>query len=67
VLLGQKRYTQAEPLLLEGYEGMKQREAIMHANQRRRLTEAGERIVRFYEVTQQQEKARLWREKVKSN
>ena len=27
VLLGQKKYADAEPLLLQGYEGMKQREA----------------------------------------
>jgi len=30
-LLGQKRYAEAEPLLLSGYEGMKQRQrSLMH-------------------------------------
>jgi len=66
VLRGQQKYAEAEPLLLQGYEGMKQREAIMHANERRRLAEAGERVVRFYEITQQPEKARVWRKKVKA-
>jgi hypothetical protein len=64
VLSGQERYAEAEPLLLEGYEGMKQREAIMHASERRRLAEAGERIVRFYETTGQPEQASAWREKL---
>jgi tetratricopeptide (TPR) repeat protein len=67
VLLGQQRYAEAEPLLLQGYEGMKQREAALPANERRRLTEAGERVVRFYEVTNQTEKARLWREKLQAS
>src|SRR5262249_43306759 len=63
VLLGQKRYAEAEPLLLQGYEGMKSGEASLRAG-RRRLNEAGERVVRFYEVTGQPEKARAWREKL---
>jgi len=40
-LLGQKKYAQAESLLLAGYEGMKQREAKMPANGKIRLKEAG--------------------------
>jgi serine/threonine protein kinase/tetratricopeptide (TPR) repeat protein len=65
ILVGQQKYVEAEPHLLKGYEGMKQREATLHASERRRLTEAGERVIRFYEVTNQPEKAREWREKVK--
>jgi hypothetical protein len=53
-------------LLLEGYEGMKQREAFLLAGEKLLLIEAGEWVVRFYEVTQQPEKARLWREKLAS-
>jgi hypothetical protein len=64
VLCGQQKYAEAEPLLLQGYQGIKQREAIIHAGERRRLSEAGERVVRFYEVTGQPEKARTWREKL---
>jgi hypothetical protein len=63
-LLSQQKYAEAEPLLLQGYEGMKQREPTTPAGEKRRLTEAGERVVRFYEVTGQPEKARVWREKL---
>jgi eukaryotic-like serine/threonine-protein kinase len=64
VLSGQRRYAEAEPLLLNGYEGMKQREAIASGYELRQLVEAGERIVRFYDLTNQPEKARDWREKL---
>jgi tetratricopeptide (TPR) repeat protein len=63
-LLGQQKYAEAEPLLLKGYEGMKQREEI-HPTIRKRVSEVGGWIVRFYEETNQPEKARAWREKVK--
>jgi tetratricopeptide (TPR) repeat protein len=66
-LLDQQRYADAAPHLLHGYEGMKQREARLPANEKRRLTEAGERIVRFYQVTQQPEKARAWREQLRED
>jgi eukaryotic-like serine/threonine-protein kinase len=64
VFSGQHRYAEAEPLLLRGYEGMKQREAIALGYERHLLAEAGERIARFYEVTNQPEKAREWWEKL---
>jgi non-specific serine/threonine protein kinase/serine/threonine-protein kinase len=64
-LLGQKKYADAEPLLLQGYAGMKQLETGTRAGERRLLTDAGEWVVRFYEVTEQPEKARAWREKLK--
>lgn len=64
VLCGQKNYVQAEPFLLRGYEGMKRREALLQAVWKLRMAEAGERVVRFYEVTNQSEKARAWREKL---
>jgi hypothetical protein len=63
-LLGQKKYAEAEPLLVQGYEGMKQAEATMTANWRYRLPEAGERVIRYYEDTNQPDKARAWREKL---
>jgi hypothetical protein len=44
-LLSQKKYTEAEPLLLAGYEGMKQREQKMYAQDKFLLTEALERGV----------------------
>jgi tetratricopeptide (TPR) repeat protein len=64
-LLGQKKYADAEPHLLQGYEGMKQWETGRTEGERRRLlTDAGEWVVRLYEVTEQPEKARAWREKL---
>jgi serine/threonine protein kinase len=67
VLLGQEKYEEAEPLLLQGYRGMKQREATMPANEKRRIIETGERLVHFYKVTNQPEKARTWRQKIVEN
>jgi serine/threonine protein kinase/tetratricopeptide (TPR) repeat protein len=65
-LLGQKRYAEAEPYLLKGYEGVKQRAAqIGHEHWLFSPTDALERLIRFYEATNQPEKAREWREKVK--
>jgi tetratricopeptide (TPR) repeat protein len=62
-LLGQKKYADAEPLLLQGYEGMKRGEAIMVGHERFHLTEARERVVRYYEETNQPERACEWRER----
>jgi serine/threonine protein kinase len=64
-LLGQKKYTDAEPLLIGGYEGLKQREAkIPQLYRGPRLKEALERLVQFYEATQNTEKAAGWRKKL---
>jgi tetratricopeptide (TPR) repeat protein len=61
-LCGLGQYAEAEPLLLRAYEGMKKQGAVTPAVEWRRLTEACERVSRFYEVTNQREKARAWRE-----
>jgi hypothetical protein len=61
VLCGQKRYAEAESLLLKGYAGMNQ--AFKLGYERRLLAGAGKWIVDFYEVTNQTEKANAWREK----
>jgi serine/threonine protein kinase len=67
-LLGQKKYADAEPLLLQGCGGMKQWETGFEVGERRRLlTDAGGWVVRYYEVTEQPEKARAWRERLKDN
>jgi tetratricopeptide (TPR) repeat protein len=67
VLLGQQKYIEAEPFLLQGYEGLKQGERKLFAGEKRMITEAGERVVGFYEVTNQPEKARAWREKLQQD
>ena len=48
-LLGQKKFGDAKPFLIGGYEGMKQREAQIPAPLKRYLTEASERVVRLYD------------------
>ena len=48
VLLGQKKYAEAEPLLLAGYEGLQQREAAIPPNGKIRIREALERLVLLY-------------------
>jgi non-specific serine/threonine protein kinase/serine/threonine-protein kinase len=63
-VLGQKKYAEAEPLLLAGYEGMKQREGKLEPIYRFRLTEAIELMVQFCEATVKKEEAAQWRAKL---
>ncbi len=62
-LLGQQKYAEAEPLLLQGHEGLRQRATNPAAKSL--VPETGGWIIRFYEATKQPEKARAWREKLK--
>ena len=63
-LLGQKKYAEAEPLLLSGYEGMKQREDKIPATGKSRVKETLQRLVQLYESTGQSEKAAEWKKKL---
>jgi eukaryotic-like serine/threonine-protein kinase len=63
-LLRQRKYAEAEPLLLSGYEGMKQREDKMLAYDRVRLTEALQRLVQLYEETHRPDQAAEWKQKL---
>ncbi len=60
-LLGQQKYNDAEPLLRQGYEAMKQRQKTSPPQSKARLIEAGERLVRLYEATNKQDEAATWR------
>jgi tetratricopeptide (TPR) repeat protein len=60
-LLGQEKYAEAEPLLLAGYEGLKQGEAKIPAHFKIRLTEALERLVQLYDATGKTDEAAKWR------
>jgi len=62
--LGQKKYAEAQPLLLSSYDGMKARAAQIPAPSKYRLSEAGDRIVQLYEAWAKPEKAREWRQKL---
>jgi TolA-binding protein len=63
-LLGQKKYADAEPLLLKGYQGMKQREAKIPPQGKPRLREALERLVQLYEATGKKDEAARWRKEL---
>jgi len=66
-LCGQREFADAEPLLLAGYEGMKEREATIPEQALIRLPEALERLVQFYEVTDKPEEAAKWRQELEAN
>ena len=52
--------------MLQGYEGMKAREAKIPAPSRRRLPEAGKRIVTLYSAWGKQGMAQEWMKKLDS-
>jgi hypothetical protein len=60
-LLGQKKHADAEPLLLKGYEGMKQREKTIPPPGKVRLPEALDRLIALYTATNKPDEAKKWR------
>jgi tetratricopeptide (TPR) repeat protein len=60
-LVGQKKHAEAEPLLLRGYEGMKERAAKIPPQGQVRLTQALERLVQLYSGWGKEEQAQTWR------
>jgi serine/threonine protein kinase/tetratricopeptide (TPR) repeat protein len=63
-LLGQKNYAGAEPLLLAGYQGLKEHEAKIPVPNKIRLIEALERLIELYATTGQADKAKEWQQKL---
>jgi serine/threonine protein kinase len=63
-LSGQKRYAEAQTLLLEGYKGMKQREAKIPPPAKARLAEALERLVQLDEALKKTDEAAKWRKEM---
>ena len=63
-LLGQKKYVEAEPLLLSGYEGMKQREVTIPPDGKVRLNETLQRLAQLCDATHRSEQAEEWRKKL---
>ena len=59
-MLGQKKYAEAEPLLIAGCEGMLKRKAKIPPPAKPRLTEALERLVELYEATSKPDEAAKW-------
>jgi hypothetical protein len=60
-LVGQKKYAEAEPLLLNGYEGMKQRAKTIPPPGKAWLPEAAQRLVQLYEAMAKKDEAARWR------
>jgi hypothetical protein len=60
-LLGQKKYAEAEPLLVDGYQGMKKQEMKIPPGGKVRLIEALERLVQLDEATRNTKRAAQWR------
>ena len=62
-LAGQKKYADAEPLLLAGYRGMIQRETTISQSFRAsRLTEALQRLVDLYTAWAKPDEAAMWQQ-----
>jgi eukaryotic-like serine/threonine-protein kinase len=63
-LAGQRKFGQAEPLLLSAHQGLVQQSANIPQSSRSVLDDAGRRIVQMYRNWGKPEKAAEWREKI---
>jgi eukaryotic-like serine/threonine-protein kinase len=65
VLVGQKKYAEAGPLLLDGYQGLRKRQdKIPPPVRAARLKEALQRLVRLCEATSNKDGAAKWQKKL---
>jgi serine/threonine protein kinase len=62
--LGQQKYAEAEPLLLQGYEGLKVRETKIPKVTTAYLADALERLVQLYDALGKDAEAARWREEL---
>lgn len=63
-LKGLKRYEEAEPLVVSGYEGIKAREDKIPPQGKMRLPEAECRVIQLYQDWGRPEKAAEWKAKL---
>ncbi len=65
-LAGQKKYADAEPLLLQSGQGLQQRQASLapYLNAPRRITESLERLVQLYDAWGKPAQAAEWKQKL---
>jgi tetratricopeptide (TPR) repeat protein/tRNA A-37 threonylcarbamoyl transferase component Bud32 len=65
-LAGQAKYSEAEPLLLESYQGLQRTQASMppYLNPTRRVTESLERLVHLYQAWGKPAQAEEWNKKL---
>jgi tetratricopeptide (TPR) repeat protein len=66
VLSDQEKYVEAEPLLLAGYEGLKERAAMMSEQARGLVIQALQRLVQLYERWGKEKEAARWRAELQS-
>jgi serine/threonine protein kinase/tetratricopeptide (TPR) repeat protein len=66
-LAGQRKYAEAESLLLSGYQGMLQRKTTIPWDRRPALNYGAEWILQLYESWGKADKAAEWREKLQMN
>lgn len=64
-LLGQRKYAEAEPLLVDGYQGLKARQAN-YVGGDERATSALQRLVRLYEESGKKDEAAKWRRELEA-
>jgi tetratricopeptide (TPR) repeat protein len=63
-LAGQKKFQEAEPLLVEGYSGIKERDAKIPPAAKTRLNETIRRLVDLYAAWEKPAEAEKWREQL---
>lgn len=66
-LAGQRKFSEAEPLLISGYEGLLQRHSTIPAFDQKELKQAGQQIVQLYQDWDKLDKAEEWRAKLKDS
>jgi hypothetical protein len=62
VLLAQKKYAEAEPLLVKGYEGMKAREASIPPQAATRIPDALDRLIELFTASGKPNEVNKYRE-----
>ncbi len=62
-LMGRRQYDEAEPLLISGYEGMRQRDAGIR-DRNKVLTESIQDLIQLFEATSRPEQAAEWKTKL---
>ena len=60
VLLGQKKFAETEPLLLAGYEGLKQREKTIPPQFSTFIPEALDRLIDLFTATNKSDNVKRW-------
>lgn len=61
--MGKRKYEEAEPLMISGYQGMSEREGSIR-DRTKVLTESLQYLVQLFEATSRPEKALEWRTKL---